>query len=201
VTSCGMQLTDLTKQEMAALHAYKAATGDHTNSFPFDINEMLESGLWTDELPEKSREYVVALDKVFARCPSVTDRLTAYRGISSTSRLGFPVIGRKFRSLAFWSASTSRSVATSFVRPQFPNSTGGILVLEISVGTVVYDMETLTGAGRAERELLLPRGLLWEITDSKKGEISEIPLPARNNLRSLGILTLKLVSPTSRPLS
>jgi hypothetical protein len=62
-------------------------------------------------------------------------------------------------------------------------------------------MESLEGAGGTERELLLPRGLLWKIVDIKKGEVSGIPAPSNKNFTSLGLITLQAVSPTARPLT
>jgi hypothetical protein len=195
-----MHLDDLDSEEQAALHTYKAASSDGNNgSLCFDVNEALESALWLDELPDTFKQQVTALDRVFSRRPLIPQELRLYRGLGSISMLGSLKIGRKFRSLSFWSATSSPTVAGNFVKPQFSSSRGGILTLSLPVGTPVYDMETLIGAGHSEREYLLPRGLLWKILQIQQGDISDIPPPARKNLSSLALITLQALSPCWRP--
>jgi hypothetical protein len=197
-----MFLSDLNQEETDALHNYKAAhdSAGH-GSFCFDVNELLQSGLWLDELPDAFRRQVTALDRVFARCPTIKQPLTAYRGVGSLSLIEPLRQKRKFRSLSFWSASSSRPVAVSFVKPLVSASAGAILTLRIPCGTPVYDMESLTGVGRSEHEYLLPRGLLWQIEEMAKGDIDQILPTARKNLTSLHLITLQALSPTTRPLS
>jgi hypothetical protein len=197
-----MHLSDLDHEEAAALRAYKSAhDANGHGSFCFDVNELLQSGLWTDELGDEFRRHVAALDRVLQRSPPIQNDLTAYRGIGSVSVLGLLKLERKFRSLSFWSASSSRSVAASFVKPQLSSSVGAILTLRLPVGTQLYDMETLTGAGGSEREILLPRGLLWRIEEIEKGNVSEALPPARKHLVSLAHITLQLLDPRGRPLT
>lgn len=197
-----MQLTDLDEEEKRALQAYKSACdAEGGGSLCFDVNEALQSGLWMDELPQDFKQHVDALDRVFSRCPVIKEGLTAYRGIGCLAVLGPLRNGRKLRSLSFLSASSRRSVAASFVKPQFSGSAGAILTLCLPIGTPAYDMETLDGAGGSEREILLPRGLLWEIEAAEKGDISDAPPQSRKDLVSLGLITLRAHSPTGRPLS
>jgi hypothetical protein len=197
-----MHITDLTDDESAALLAYKAASDAASGgSFCFEVNDLLQSGLWTDELPKQFRNHVVALDRVFSRCPVLEGELTAYRGTGFVGALGTLRPGRHLRSLSFLSATISCSVARGFVKSPFKGSAGAILTLHLPRGLPVCDMESLEGAGGTERELLLPRGLLWKIVDIKKGEVSGIPAPSNKNFTSLGLITLQAVSPTARPLT
>jgi hypothetical protein len=195
-----MHLDDLDSEEQAALHAYKAASGDGKNgSLCFDVNEALESALWLDELPDTFKQQVTALDRVFSRCPLIQQELRLYRGLGSISILGSLKIGRTFSFFEFLvcykqsnCCGQLRKAAVQLVPRRNPH-------VKPSGWNPVYDMETLIGAGHSEREYLLPRGLLWKILLIQQGDISDILPPERNNLSSLALITLQALSPCWRP--
>lgn len=44
----------------------------------------------------------------------------------------------------------------------------------------MYNLETLAGAGGTEHEILLPRGMLWELLECRKMDNDELPPEYRN---------------------
>ncbi|CAO4170432.1 hypothetical protein CLBKND_01592 [Methylorubrum aminovorans] len=197
-----MHLDDLDTSEKEALHAYKAArTTEDGHSLCFDVNASLESGLWTDELPAAMQGFVRSLDGVLARTPPLVQTMTVYRCTPFVAPLGRPEQGRLFRSLSYWSTSTSKESCLKFLGTQFEQSRGAIIELRLIPGLRVYDMETLVGSGGSEREILLPRGILWKIKGWKPGELDQVPGHLRSRYASVSNITLEAVAPLPRPLA
>lgn len=197
-----LKLTDLTKTETAALHAYKSASdGGPGNNFCFDMNDKLQSGVWPDELPTQIKKNVCALDAVFMRCPTLSQTCTMYRGTGYVSALGQLKKGRQFRALSFWSTSGEEQVAKLFIKSADLYPMGALLVLRLPKGLPVYNMETLSGAGGGEREFLLPRGILWQIENIEPMEEDKNSYLMSKNFQSLARVTLQAISPDTRPLA
>lgn len=196
-----MHLTDLKPNEEEALQSYKAArTTECGLSLCFDVNTRFESGLWTDELPYVLQGFVQSLDGALARTPPLDQPMTVYRCTPFVATLGRPEVGRRFRSLSYWSASTSRASSLKFLGTSFNESRGAIIEIHLIPGMRVYDMETLVGSGGSEREILLPRGILWEIKARKQAGNDEIPGHLRQRYASVMNITLEAVVPAPRPL-
>ena len=162
-------VTDLTPEEVRALHNYKAAAeAPCGRSHCFDLNSDLDRGLWPDELTRDLKETVTHLDAVLARSPPLPCATTVFRGDGHRLRFrDIGIVGTTFRNLGFWSTATNRRSAHSFLRPASQNGFGVVFELHLPVGLQVYDMESLEGAGGAETELLLPRGVLWTVEEVK----------------------------------
>lgn len=158
-----LHLDDATPAELEALSAYKSAADDADgNSACFTLNRQLEHSLTIDDLGPLG-DVVRALDGVFRRCPRLSQPITVYRAIGM--RWHYPLAERKarFRNRSFWSASANRDAAIGFLKAEYDGAGGALLALQLPAGIPAYDMETLAGAGGHEVELLLPRGILWEV--------------------------------------
>lgn len=160
-----MVLHDLTPAESDALLAYKAnrRTGSSSNVAD-DLNAHLRRGLFVDEICDADIKAVATgLDSALARCPTLTADRTLYRGIGFRQHIPLHVQGCHFRSLEYWSTTTEKASTEAFLKPVGTPGHGAILTLQVPAGTPAYDMETLLGAGGGESELLLPRGMVWEV--------------------------------------
>lgn len=165
-----LALTDLTPQEEAALISYKTAEEDENGlSQCFDLNRDLRNGIFVDELPPSLKEVADSLDSVFHRCPRLTDDLTVYRGTGFRHTLPLHEVGKRFRSLEYWSTALSEGPIEQFLKLG-PHA--AILELHLPSGIPAYNLETLAGAGGSEKELLLQRGILWCVEDVKAEAIS-----------------------------
>lgn len=165
-------LGDLTSAEGEALRAYKAASDDQDQrSQCFDTNRLLRSSLTLDEMPSSLSATVRSLDTVFGRCPVLPTPLTVYRGTDTRAFLqGTTQPGTRFRALEFWSTSHVESCVERFI------GLGGALIeIELPTGMPLYNMETLAGAGGSENEMLLPRGILWEMMSAEQLARKKIP--------------------------
>lgn len=165
-------LRDLTPPEDEALRAYKAASDDQNHkSQCYDTNHLLRSSLTLEEMPSSISATVRNLDTVFGRCPVLQAPLTVYRGTDTRAFLqGSTQQGSRFRALEFWSTSHVESCVERFI------GLGGALIeIELPTGMPLYNMETLAGAGGSENELLLPRGILWEIISAHQLAREKIP--------------------------
>ncbi|WP_187107799.1 ADP-ribosyltransferase [Sphingomonas xanthus] len=161
-----LHLEDATPAELEALSAYKSAADDaNGNSTCFTLNRQLEHSLTIDDMGSLGA-VVRTLDGVFRRCPRLSRPTTVYRAIGLRSH--YPLAERKarFRNRSFWSASANRDASIGFLKAEYDGAGGALLALELPVGIPAYDMETLAGAGGTEVELLLPRGILWEVGPS-----------------------------------
>lgn len=164
-----MELHDLTPVELCALQAYKAnrPTGSSHNVAD-DLNAHLRRGLFVHEILDADIKAVATgLDSVFARCPTLTEDRTLYRGIGFRQHIPLHVPGCRFRSLEYWSTTTVEASIESFLKPVGTVGHGAVLTLQVPAGTRAYDMETLPSAGGGESELLLPRGMVWEVGSFK----------------------------------
>jgi hypothetical protein len=150
-----LYLPNLTVGEERALKDYKAASNTTSgHSACFDLNRDLRCALRIDEIHPSLRAIADNLDSVFTRCPRLTEDATVYRAIGIRAHLPLTEIGKRFRSLEYWSASHSEAAIQRH---------GAVLELSLPVDFPAYNMETLEGAGGSEAELLLPRGVLWEV--------------------------------------
>lgn len=156
-------LDDATLAEIDALSAYKSAADDaNGNSRCFVLNRQLEHSLTISDMASLG-EVVKTLDGVFGRCPRLSSSTTVYRAIGLRLHYPFAEQDARFRNRSFWSASANRDVAMNFLKAEFQGASGALLELKLPAGIPAYDMETLTGAGGHEVELLLPRGVLWQV--------------------------------------
>jgi hypothetical protein len=117
------------------------------------------------------------LDAVLGRCPVLPQPLRVYRGIGIRAFIERSEPGHRFRVAGFWSTSHEEGTVRRFVERG-----GALLELELPAGMPVYNMETLEGAGGGENELLLPRGLLWEIVSFDEMKKEETPPALRRKM-------------------
>jgi ADP-ribosyltransferase exoenzyme len=165
-----LRVTDLSSQELSALSKYKTAEEDEDGmSKCFELNRELRNGIFVDELSTSLREVAESLDSVFRRCPVLTNSLTVYRGTGFRKTLPLHEVGKRFRSLEFWSTALSEDPLEQFLKLG-PHA--AILELHLRTGVPAYNLETLTGAGGSEQELLLPRGILWRVAQVKPETVS-----------------------------
>ena len=158
-----LHLADLTLVEEEALSSYKSASeNDDGQSRCFELNRMLEHGLFPEDLGSLA-ELAGTLDGIFGRCPTLVEPITVYRAIGL--RLHYPLHRQnaQFRNLSYWSTSAIRKVAISFLKAEMEDASGALLKLQLPAGLPAYDMETLLGAGGHEAEILLPRGIMWTV--------------------------------------
>lgn len=166
-----LKITDLSTQELSALQSYKTADEDEVGmSKCFELNRELRNGILVEELSTSLREVAESLDSVFRRCPVLTNSLTVYRGTGFRNTLSLHEIGKRFRNLEFWSTALSEGPLEQFLKLG-PHA--AILELHLRLGAAAYNLETLPGAGGSEQELLLPRGILWRVTQAKAETPSE----------------------------
>lgn len=166
-----LKLTDLAPGEEEALRAYKAAADDQAGqSRCFATNRQLRSGLLPEEMSRSLSETVRNLDAVFGRCPVLPEPMRVFRGVGSRAFLQDGQAGYRFRAPEFWSTSHIESSVERFV-----GLGGAVLELDLPAGMAVYNMETLPGAGGGETELLLPRGVLWELVSARALRPEEAP--------------------------
>lgn len=192
-----MKLNDLSEKEKEALQAYKSArpvVEGAPELFCFEMNARLQAGLFPSDMQQHFKEHIEALDSVFNRAPITTESMTLFRGIIGPLILGPLRTGQCFRNLSFWSASENCGVAEGFIKPPFPKSIGILAVLKLPAGMRVYDMETLPGAGGSEREILLPRGILWRLDTCAARDKSSLLPSIRNDLSSYSEYQLTAVS-------
>jgi hypothetical protein len=198
-----MHLNDLSFDEKTALHHYKNAENASCGygGMCFGLNSRLQGGLFPSELESDLQAQVKYLDQVFARvAPSPAD-MTIYRGVSMMGPLDPVEFGRRFRNLAYWSTSASRSAAVEFTKNCDQGGRVALISLRILQGTPAYDMETLVGSGGLEREILLPRGLQWIMTDIKHGDMNEIPALWRNKVGTFADIALECVPNSYKPVN
>lgn len=160
-----MVLHDLTHTEFNALQAYKANRPAGSSLYVADdLNAHFRRGLFVDEICDADIKAVATgLDSALSRCPTLTSDRTLYRGIGFRQHIPLHVQGCRFRSLEYWSTTTEKASTEAFLKPVGSPGHGAILTLQVPAGTPAYDMETLPGAGGGESELLLPRGMVWEV--------------------------------------
>lgn len=197
------RLHDLSCEELSALKAYKTAEGSSSLSPCFDLNRFLEAGHWSDELPTDLAKVAHALDQVFNRCPRLTAPLTIWRGDGHRLRFrDIMSVGTHFRTFGFWSTSLYRSGGERFLKPAWKNGAGVLFRIDLPAGFPVYNMETLEGAGGSEGELLLPRGVMWEVIDTRilqrETDLDKFTWKGFDTLAEVG---LKPTSVLSRPLA
>jgi hypothetical protein len=159
-----LKLTDLSSKEFNALRSYKAADeSPNGESKCFELNRELRNGIYVEELSPYLKETADGLDTVFARCPLLNGPLTVFRGIGHRTSLPLDQAGKRFRSLEFWSTALSEDPLEPFLKL---GAHGAILELRLPENFPAYNLETVEGAGGAEQELLLPRGILWRVGDT-----------------------------------
>lgn len=161
-----LSLSDLTTEEEVALRAYKSASESNGWSHCFTMNRELRAGLTVNEMTAELAVTVRNLDKVFKRCPRLTGPMTVYRGTGSRAFLQIAEAGFRFRAHEFWSTSVIEAAIEAFI-----GLGGAVLELQLPVNLPGYYMETLSGAGGHEQEILLPRGILWEVLSADKEEL------------------------------
>lgn len=156
-----LTVTDLSDQELSALRDYKTACeNEDGKSKCFELNRELRNGIFVEELSDSLKQVAESLDSVFNRCPRLTDSLTVYRGTGFRNTLPLHDVGKCFRSLEFWSTALSEGPLQNFLKL---GSHAAILELHLPPDVTAYNLETLSGAGGSEQELLLPRGILWRV--------------------------------------
>lgn len=193
-----MILNDLSADEEMALRRYKSASDSETGkNYCFDMNEQLQSALSTSELDHELATQANVLDGIFGRCPPLENEVELYRGIGDVRVLGPLKHQRQFRTLSFLSATTSEAVAKNFIKAPAKGSTGALLKLKLQPGMPVYYMESLKGAGEHEKEILLPRGILWVMRDFAAGDLTSIP--HRKDIDRFCIINIEAVSTVCRP--
>lgn len=192
-----LQPSDLIPEERSAMSRYKAAEGEPGGLSPcFDLNRLLEQGLFPDEMWELG-DSLRALDSVLGRTPKLADGITAYRAVGTRLHYPFSEPGKQFRNLAFWSTSTERHAAMTFLKAPASGSHGALLTLTLPVGLPVPNMSR---GSDHEREILLPRGILWTVGDCKLADKDKLGLlPAvKVKFQNVAEVTL-LASPSFRP--
>lgn len=184
-------LDDATPAEISALSAYKsAADGPDGNSRCFVLNRQLEHSLTIDDMGSLG-EVVRILDGVFGRCPRLAFPMTVYRAIGLRSHYPLAEQNARFRNRSFWSASGNRDAAINFLKAEFDGASGALLELKLPAGVPAYNMETLAGAGGHEVEILLPRGVLWEVGPHSLFDKDKYLLPhVANKFRNVVEVTL-----------
>lgn len=156
-----LKLTNLSPKELNALTSYKTADESaNGESKCFELNRELRNGIFVDELSPYLKETADGLDTVFARCPLLNGPLTVYRGTGHRTSLPLREVGKRFRSLEFWSTALSEDPLEPFLKL---GAHAAILELHLPENFPAYNLETLEGAGGSEQELLLPRGILWRV--------------------------------------
>ena len=161
-------LTDLSAAEESALRSYKASDmTTYGRSKCFELNVELRNGLRPVELDKELCQIAESLDSVFERCPRLKTKTVVYRGIGDRKCMPVNQPGRRFRSLQYWSTSTSRNVTEGFIFSDEQMGYGAVLEIRLPVGFPAYNMETLHGLGGDEKELLLPRAVLWKVESSR----------------------------------
>jgi hypothetical protein len=170
------KLDDLDQQELCALRSYKAASSTENGRDIYELNRDLRNGLFVNELPEDLRSIADGLDRVFDRCPKLDQAVTVYRGVGWVGNIPFSDIGKKFRSLEYWSTTTIKDNCEKFlISPTNKSPTGAIMKLQIPIGFPVYNMETLFDFGGHEMEILLPRATVWEVKEADLYPEDEVP--------------------------
>jgi len=182
-----LSLAELTSNEEKALQAYKQAYESSGVSHCFTMNQELRAGLRLDEMSTGLAKTVENLDRIFSRTPRLMAPLTVYRGTGNRSFLQVAEAGFRFRANEFWSTSRREDLVEKFI-----GLGGALLELHLTEGVPAYDMETLAGAGGHEQEILLPRGVLWEVTSVRS---SELPILLKGKYKcehhSVARITLK----------
>lgn len=164
--------SDLTQDEASAISRYKSADSEPGNpSHCYDLNRQLEHGLFPDEMGELGCS-VSALDAVFSRTPKLKKEMIVYRGMGTRRNYPFSETGKRFRNLAFWSTSTHRHVAESFLKAPAPGSHGALLILTLPISLPVLG---IGNSSDHEREILLPRGICWTVTSCKLIACKDLP--------------------------
>jgi hypothetical protein len=191
-------LSDLSPDEEQALKAYKAASwpsGVGTSSPCFDMNRELRSGLQPREIDPQLRGIVDALDRMFVRCPRLSREVVVHRAIGTRLHLPVHEVGKRFRSLEFWSTATSDARVDSFLTPiSNKNNRGAILDLTLPAGVPAYNMETLPDFGGHEAELLLPRGILWTVDRFVMIPHDELSPPVQRDFENVARVALTATS-------
>ena len=165
-----LKVADLSPQELTALRSYKTAEDSADGeSKCFELNRELRNGILVTELSHSLREIADGLDSAFRRCPVLNDSCTVYRGTGFRQALPLHEIGKRFRSLQFWSTASSEGPLEPFLKL---GAHAAILELRLPKGLPVYNLETLDGAGGSEQELLLPRGILWRVEKANREPVS-----------------------------
>jgi len=191
-------LSDLSPDEEQALKAYKAASwpsGSGTSSPCFDMNRELRNGLQPREIDPQLRGIVDALDRMFVRCPRLSREVVVHRAIGTRLHLPVHEVGKRFRSLEFWSTATSDARVDSFLTPiSNKNNRGAILDLTLPAGVPAYNMETFPDFGGHEAELLLPRGILWTVDHFVMIPHDELSPPVQRDFENVARVALTATS-------
>ena len=161
-----LRLDDLDSAERTALWNYKLDIVDG-ESHCFDLNHRLRNGLALSAAQQATCD---GLDSVFARCPRVIKPITIYRGEFTTEFLGGAKVGDKLTCPQFWSTAH-----TALRTEQFTRDGGAILKLQLPADMAVYDIDTLKPGHNSEQELLLPRGITWQVLKLRQIPEAETP--------------------------
>jgi hypothetical protein len=166
-------LTDLSEPEESALCSYKSAsdTADGRSKC-FDLNRELRDGRRLEDLDDEFRAIARSLDSIFERCPRLTVEATVYRGVGQRHHFPPQQMGDTFKSLQYWSTTTLEDSTESFMIPNGRKARGAVLEMTLPAGFPAYNMESLEQFGSHEGEVLLPRGVLWEVADTRERKVT-----------------------------
>jgi ADP-ribosyltransferase exoenzyme len=149
--------TGATPEELDSVNAY-------TRGSDSLINKTLRQGPHSDpRFTAEANQHISNLDSVFARQSGLKDGITTFRGVHKADQLFGPVggkVGQHFVDDGFSSTSVHPDVAATFGS----RSQGGALLrIHTAAGTKVLNPAGAGGFGRAEKEILMPRGSSYHI--------------------------------------
>ena len=77
-----------------------------------------------------------------------------------------------------------------FLKAGSSDALGAMLELRLPPGVAIYNMETLAGPGGGERELLLPRGILWTVNKFQAFDMKSLVPHVAKSFRNIMEVTL-----------
>lgn len=199
----------LNSEETNALMEYKSAgDGSNDKSPCFALNRKLNNGLTIEDLPDPLKCAALHLESAFKKYPKLSTPQTVYRGIGYS--LNFPFFdnngsGEQFRNLSYWSTTTDKSVALKFIKkePSKP-ALGALLKLNLPIGLGVIDMQEINNSDDYEKEILLPRNILWKVVKTKQltciGDLQETNIFVKNGGK-IAFVELEADNSSASPIS
>ena len=133
------------------------------------INDTLRSGPHPNpKFAEEADQHIAHLDSAFAKQSGLKSDVTTFRGVHKADQMFGPVgskVGDHFVDHGFSSTSVHPDVAATFGS----RSQGGALLrIHTAAGTKVLNPAGAGGFGRAEKEILMPRGSSYHIVADRQ---------------------------------